>query len=58
VFNAMHCDGITAVVEENCLGPGEVAYVALSFEVTRVRCRVTSSLSERAIPLQNCLTLT
>ena len=34
VFNAMHCDGFTAVVEENCLGPGEVAYVALSFEVT------------------------
>lgn len=34
VFSAMHCDGFTAVVEENCLGPGEVAYVALSFEVT------------------------
>jgi hypothetical protein len=34
VFDAMHCDGFTAVVEENCLGPGEVAYVALSLEVT------------------------
>ena len=34
VFNAMHCDGFAAVVEENCLGPGEVAYVALGFEVT------------------------
>jgi hypothetical protein len=34
VFNAMHCDGFGTVVEENCLGPGEVAYVALGFEVT------------------------
>ena len=33
VFNAMHCDGFGTVVEENCLGPGEVAYVALGFEV-------------------------
>jgi len=34
VFSAMHCDGLAAVVDENCLGPGEVPYVAVRFEVT------------------------
>jgi len=34
VFNAMHCDGFAAVVEESCLGPGEVPYFAVRFEVT------------------------
>ena len=34
VFNAMHCDGFAAVVDENCLGPGEIAYVPVRFEVT------------------------
>jgi hypothetical protein len=33
VFNARHCDGFSAVVEDNCLGPGEVAYATFSFEV-------------------------
>lgn len=34
VFNAMHCDGLGDVIERNCLGPGEIAYVRVSFEVT------------------------
>jgi hypothetical protein len=34
VFNAMHCDGFAAVVDENCLGTGEVAYAGVRLEVT------------------------
>jgi hypothetical protein len=34
VFDAMHCDGLDNVVELNCLGPGEVLWISLSFEVT------------------------
>ena len=34
VFNAMHCDGFAATVDENCLGPGEIAYTGVRFEVT------------------------
>jgi hypothetical protein len=34
VFSAMHCDGFAAVIQENCLGPGEVAYAAPRFNVT------------------------
>jgi hypothetical protein len=34
VMSAMHCDGFAAVIEENCLGPGEVFYLSVQFEVT------------------------
>jgi hypothetical protein len=35
VFSAMHCDGFGDVVQDNCLGPGEVAYGPLiTFQVT------------------------
>ena len=34
VFNAMHCDGFGTVVDEFCLGPGEIAYTGVMFEVT------------------------
>ena len=35
VFSAMHCDGFGNVVQDNCLGPGEVAYGPLiTFQVT------------------------
>ena len=35
VFSAMHCDGFGAVIEENCLGPGEIQYgPPRAFEVT------------------------
>jgi hypothetical protein len=30
-----HCDGFGKVIEENCLGPGEILYRFGSFEVTR-----------------------
>ena len=33
VFSAMHRDGLGTVIDENCLRPGEVEYVAVSFEV-------------------------
>ena len=34
-FSAMHCDGFGNVVQDNCLGPGEVAYGPLiTFQVT------------------------
>jgi hypothetical protein len=34
VFNAMHCDGFGTVVDEFCLGPGEIAYTGVRFDVT------------------------
>lgn len=34
VMGALHCDGFAAVVGENCLGPGEVFYLSVQFEVT------------------------
>jgi hypothetical protein len=35
VFSAMHCDGFGDVVQDNCLGPGGVAYGPLiTFQVT------------------------
>lgn len=35
VFSAMHCDGFGNVVQDNCLGSGEVAYGPLiTFQVT------------------------
>ena len=35
VFSAMHCDGLGNVVQDDCLGPGEVAYGPLiTFQVT------------------------
>lgn len=34
LFSAMHCDGFGNVVQDNCLGPGEVAYGPLiTFQV-------------------------
>ena len=34
VFSAMHCDGFGNVIQDNCLGPGEVAYGPLiTFQV-------------------------
>jgi hypothetical protein len=35
VFSAMHCDGLDGVIEENCIGPGEIGYAPPRvFEVT------------------------
>jgi hypothetical protein len=35
VFSGMHCDGFGNVIQDNCLGPGEVAYGPLiTFQVT------------------------
>jgi hypothetical protein len=35
VFSAMHCDGFGNIAQDNCLGPGEVAYGPLiTFQVT------------------------
>ena len=34
VFNAMHCDGIAAVVPENCLAAGETLYHQVTFAVS------------------------
>ncbi len=35
LFSAMHCDGFGNVVQDNCLGPGEVTYGPLiTFQVT------------------------
>jgi hypothetical protein len=33
IFSAMHCDGLGDVVEENCLGPGEVLFSTVAFTV-------------------------
>jgi hypothetical protein len=35
VFGSLHCDGFAAVIEENCLGPGETLYRFGTLEVTR-----------------------
>ena len=34
LFSAMHCDGVGAVVEENCLPAGETLFSSVAFTVT------------------------
>ena len=34
VFSAMHCDGLGAVIEENCIPAGETLYARTAFVVT------------------------